>query len=54
METREGNTLLHIAAGTKSATLSHLLADKQCDPSAQNKVTHHCTLLLDMCSTKSS
>ena len=39
METREGNTPLHIAAGTKSMTkLSRSLADKQCDQSAQNKV----------------
>jgi len=27
-----------MATGTKSTTLSRLLADKQCDPSAQNKV----------------
>ena len=39
MENREGNTPLHIAAGTKSMTkLSRSLADKQCDQSAQNKV----------------
>jgi len=38
METREGNTPLHIAAGTKDTTkLSCLLAEQQCDPNAQNK-----------------
>jgi len=38
METREGNTPLHIAAGTKDTTkLSRLLAEQQCDPNPQNK-----------------
>ena len=38
METREGNTPLHIAAGENNATeLSNLLADSQCNPNARNK-----------------